>query len=254
MPYAAVREQQLWYEDIGEGDALVMLHGFTGTARFDLGAQIDSFSRFYRVIAPDLRGYGRSMPKPRPFGPDFYVQDALDTGALLDSLGIDRAHVLGYSDGAESAVLAAIERPDRVRSVVAWGLTGVFGPEIENVADVFLPAADWPEKRPAWTAEIIANQGAEWLEPMVEGWSSAIKQILAAGGDVSLGLAHEISCPVLLINGEHDEGNPEHLARQLAERIPDCTFEIWPGLGHPVHKQAPEAFHERVLAFLRTCP
>ena len=104
------------------------------------------------------------MPKPRPFGPDFYVQDALDTGALLDSLGIDRAHVLGYSDGAESAVLAAIERPDRVRSVVAWGLTGVFGPEIENVADVFLPAADWPEKRPAWTAEIIANRSTGWRQ------------------------------------------------------------------------------------------
>ena len=46
MPYAAVREQQLWYEDSGEGDAVVMLHGFTGTARSDLGAQIDTFSRF----------------------------------------------------------------------------------------------------------------------------------------------------------------------------------------------------------------
>ena len=141
-----------------------------------------------------------------------------------------------------------------MRSVVAWGLTGVFGPEIGTVADVFLPAADWPEKRPEWTAQIIANHGAEWLAPMVDGWSGAIKQILAAGGDVSLGLAHEIGCPVLLINGEHDEGNPEHLARQLAARIPICTFEIWPGLGHPVHKEAPEAFHARVLAFLRACP
>ena len=253
MPYAAVREQKLWYEDAGQGDAVIMLHGFTGTARTDLGAEIDCFSQFYRVIAPDLRGYGRSEPKPRPFGADFYVQDALDAGALLDHLGVDRAHVLGYSDGAESAVLAAIERPDRVRSVVAWGLTGVFGPEIEDVADVFLPASDWPVKRPGWTTEIIANHGAEWLAPMVEGWSSAIKQILAQGGDVSLGLAHEVQCPVLMINGEYDTGNPPHLARQLAERIPNCTFEIWPGLGHPVHKEAPEAFHARVLAFLRTC-
>jgi valacyclovir hydrolase len=251
MPYAAVNEQRLWYEDAGQGEAVLMLHGFTGTARSDLGVQIDYFGPFFRVIAPDLRGYGRSEPKPRMFGPDFYVQDALDVGALLDVLGIDQAHVLGYSDGAESAILAAIERPDRVRSVVAWGLTGVLGPEIENVADNFLPVSEWPEKRPDWTAEIVANHSAEWLVPMVEGWSAAIKQIVAAGGDVSLGLAHEIRCPVLLINGEHDTGNPEHLARQLAERIPDCTFEIWPGLGHPVHKEAPEAFQARVLAFLR---
>jgi valacyclovir hydrolase len=253
MPYATVNDQHLWYEDAGHGDAVVMLHGFTGTARADLGAEIDYFSQFYRVIAPDLRGYGRSEPKPRPFGPDFYVQDARDVGALLDWLDIDQAHVLGYSDGGESAVLVAIERPDRAASVVAWGLTGFFGPEIATVADVFLPASDWPEKRPAWTADIVARHGAGAVGPMVEGWSAAVKQIIAAGGDVSLGLAHEIQCPVLIINGEHDTGNPEHLARQLAERIPTCTFEIWPGLGHPVHKEAPAAFHARVLAFLRAC-
>lgn len=253
MPYADVNDQHFWYEEAGQGDAVVMLHGFTGTARADLGEEIDFFSRFYRVIAPDLRGYGRSGPKPRLFGPDFYVQDARDVGALLDVLGVDRAHVLGYSDGGESAVLVAIERPDRARSVVAWGLTGVFGPEIANVAEVFLPASEWPEKRPAWTADILARHGPDALEPMVEGWSAAVKQIIAAGGDVSLGLAHEIQCPVLMINGEHDTGNPEHLARQLAERIPACTFEIWPGLGHPVHKEAPKAFHARVLKFLQTC-
>ena len=75
--------------------------------------------------------------------------------------------------------------------------------------------------------------------------------VVAAGGDVSLGRAHEIRCPVLLINGEHDQGNPEYLARQLAQRIPNCCFEVWPGLGHPVHLEDPQRFHPRVLAFLQ---
>lgn len=254
MPYAEIRGQRLWYEDIGQGDALVLLHGFTGTARQHLGHQIDTLGRQYRVIAPDLRGYGRSQPKPRAFGPDFYVQDALDAGALLDHLGLQRAHVLGYSDGGESAILTAVERPDLARSVVAWGVTGVFGPEISRVAAAYLDLDSWQTARARWRDEIIANHGAESFEPMVAGWAMAIQMILAAGGDVSLSQAHAIECPVLLINGERDEGNPEYLVRQLAERIPNCTLEVWPGLGHPVHWEAPEQFHARLLAFLQPCP
>lgn len=251
MPFAFIRGQQLWYEDAGQGDAMLLLHGYTGTARADLAAEIDFFSQFYRVLAPDLRGYGRSEPKPRLFPADFYVQDALDAAALLDALGIARAHVLGYSDGGESALLVAIERPDLARSVTAWGVIGGFGPEINAIADSQVALDELDERRPGLRARIVDLHGAESLAPMVEGWSAAIGAIVAAGGDVSLGRAHEIRCPVLLINGEHDQGNPEYLARQLAQRIPNCCFEVWPGLGHPVHLEDPQRFHPRVLAFLQ---
>ena len=251
MSYAVVRDQQLWYEDTGHGDAVLLLHGYTGTARADLGAAIDFFSQFYRVIAPDLRGYGRSEPKPRVFAPDFYVQDALDAAAVLDTLGIERAHVLGYSDGGESALLVAIERPDLARSVTAWGVIGGFGPEMNAIAEDEVTLENLATRRPGMRERIIELHGADSLAPMVTGWSAAIRAIVADGGDVSLGLAHEIDCPVLLINGEHDQGNPEYLVRQLAERIPHCTLEIWPGLGHPVLLAASERFHARVLAFLQ---
>jgi valacyclovir hydrolase len=251
MPFARVRQQQLWYEDAGQGDAVLLLHGYTGTARADLGAEIDLFSQHYRVIAPDLRGYGRSEPKPRLFGPDFYVQDALDAAALLDSLGIAQAHVLGFSDGGESALLVAIERPGLARSVTAWGVIGGFGPEINAIAEGMVALDELEARRPGMRARIVDLHGEASLAPMVEGWSAAIHAIVAAGGDVSLGRAHEIRCPVLLVNGENDQGNPEYLARQLAQRIPRCTFEVWPGLGHPVHLEAPERFHPRVFAFLQ---
>lgn len=253
MSVAHIRGQDLWYEESGGGDAVLMLHGFTGTGRAHLGPQIDFFAQYYRVIAPDLRGYGRSEPKPRPFGADFYRQDALDAAALLDALGIETAHVLGYSDGAESAVLLAEERPDLARSVVVWGVTGVFDQEIERSARGFLPVEDWATRRPEWRQEIINLHGLESLAPIIEGWSAAILAILAAGGDVSLARAGSIRCPMLLINGEHDAGNPPHLARQLVARIPDCTFEIWPGLGHPVHREASDQLNQRALAFLNQC-
>ncbi len=250
MPFAHVRGQRLWYEDAGQGEAVLLLHGFTGTARSDLGAQIDYLSQTHRVVAPDLRGYGRSEPKPRVFTPDFYVQDALDAGALLDALSIERAHILGYSDGGETALLVAIERPDRTASVVAWGVAGALDTEIATLAADYADLATWETKRADWRAQIIARHGASSFEPMVTGWARAIQAMLAAGGDVSVSRAQQIRCPVLLINGEHDFGNPERLARRLAERIPDCVFEIWPGLGHPVHKEAADRFNARVLAFL----
>ncbi|HSN76440.1 MAG TPA: alpha/beta hydrolase [Anaerolineae bacterium] len=251
MPFAFVRGQHLWYEESGQGDAMLLLHGYTGTARADLGAEIDYFRQFYRVVAPDLRGYGRSEPKPRQFPADFYVQDALDVGALLDSLSISQAHVLGYSDGGESALLVAIERPDLARSVTAWGVIGGFGPEIKAIAESQVTLDDLDERRPGLRVRIVELHGEQSLAPMVEGWSAAVTALVAAGGDVSLGRAHTIRCPVLLINGEHDQGNPEYLARQLAARIPFCTFEVWLGLGHPVHREAPDAFHARVLDFVR---
>lgn len=251
MPFAHVRGQQLWYEDVGQGEAALLLHGFTGTARSDLSAQIDFLSQTYRVVAPDLRGYGRSEPKPRVFTPDFYVQDALDAGALLDALSIEQAHILGYSDGGETALLVAIERPDRAASVAAWGVAGALDTEIAAIAADYADLAAWETKRAEWRAQIIDRHGAASLEPMVTGWAEAIQAMLAAGGDVSLSRAQQIRCPVLLINGEHDVGNPERLARPLAARIANCVFEIWPGLGHPVHKEAPDRFNERILAFLR---
>ena len=117
MPFAFVREQHLWYEDAGQGDAMLLLHGSTGTARVDLGAAIGFFSQYCRVVAPDLRGYGRSGPKPRLFGPDFYVQDALDAAALLDSLGIAQAHDPGNPE--------YLEAPERFHPRVLSFLQGV---------------------------------------------------------------------------------------------------------------------------------
>lgn len=250
MPYAEVRGQRLWYEDVGQGDAVLMLHGFTGTAQADLSRQIEWFSRSYRVIAPDLRGYGRSLPKPRQFPVDFYVQDALDAAALLEALGIERAHVLGYSDGGESAVLVGIERPERVRSIVAWGVAGQVAPELLAIAEDYADLAAWPSRRGQWLEQIEARHGPGAWEPMVSGWVAAMRGLAAAGGDISYRRAHEIRRPVLLMNGEHDRGNPIPLLYALASRIPHCQVEVWPGLGHPIHVEATEAFNRRVQRFL----
>src|SRR3954447_8680146 len=111
------------YEEHGAGDPVLLMHGFTESAR-DLAGVIDGLAPHYRVIAPDLRGYGRSQPQPRDYPVDFYQRDARDMAALLGHLGITRAHITGFSDGSEVALLVAIQNPELARSVVAWGIAG----------------------------------------------------------------------------------------------------------------------------------
>ena len=72
----------LSYLDLGQGQPLLFIHGFTGTALGDLGDLIAEFEAGYHVIAPDLRGYGASRPPNRDFPPDFYERDAADRSSL----------------------------------------------------------------------------------------------------------------------------------------------------------------------------
>jgi GNAT superfamily N-acetyltransferase len=96
---------KLAYVDQGNHHPLVMLHGFSGTAHRHLDTLIDEFRSEYRVLAPDLRGYGASQPPGRDFPPQFIERDADDVAELLDALGCSRSVVLGFSDGGESGLV-----------------------------------------------------------------------------------------------------------------------------------------------------
>jgi valacyclovir hydrolase len=242
---------QIAYHDRGDGLPLLLLHGFTGTARGHLGALIDDLSAEYRVIAPDLRGYGASQPPQRSFPDDFYQRDAADMVALLDALAPDPVVVLGFSDGAEVALLVAAKRPDLVRGVVSWGVAGIIAPAMVDSVQSWLPVENWGPSREEWRQEIVAWHGDEQLKPMIEGWVRAAGAIAAAGGNVCLVEAAEIHCPVLLINGEGEIGNPPEDVKRLAARIPDCRLEFVAESGHPVHEHQQERFMALVCSFLQ---
>src|SRR5215211_3985816 len=120
MPEIMLPDATLHYEEAGSGDPLLLLHGGLGTALLHYRREIPFFAERYRVIAPDMRGYGGSSP-PREYPIDFYQQDAADMAALLDSLDARPAHVLSWSDGSIVALVLAVMRPDLVRSLALWG-------------------------------------------------------------------------------------------------------------------------------------
>ena len=107
----------LHYEEKGAGEPLILLHGNGEDGSYFKG-QIERFSEHYRVIAPDTRGHGRS---PRGSAPFTIRQFAEDLAGFMDGLGISRAIILGFSDGANIAMRFALDYPERVRALVLNG-------------------------------------------------------------------------------------------------------------------------------------
>jgi valacyclovir hydrolase len=243
MPILDVNGATIDYGDTG-GDkpVVVLLHGWLGAWDDEFGPEIEWLRPHYRVLAPSLRGYGRSGPKPRTYSRDFYRCDAKDVAAWLDALGVPRAHIVGYSDGGEVALLMPIIRPDLVRSVAAWGAVGYFSPEQRPRVQSY-----WP---PTWVSERTrALQGSEYIDRLVLGWVNAVKQIIDSGGNVSLEQAHTIACPVLLMLGRDDALNPEHVGRKLVERIPNGRQVMFDGR-HAVHREQTDLFRDTLWQHL----
>jgi len=238
------------YHDEGQGKPLLLLHGFTGTARSHMGLLIDDLCRDRRVIAPDLRGYGASRPPERDFPPDFYQRDADDMAHLIDQLELGPVSVIGFSDGAESAILLAARRPDLVAKLIAFGVSGVISAPMAAAAQRWLPVAAWGPERAEWRAEIIADQGEERIEPLVAGWAAAARAIRASGGNICYQESAHVRCPTLLINGDGELYNlPEDFAR-LAARIPKAQSEIIAQSSHAIQLDQPDRLRSMIRAFL----
>src|SRR5437764_13552401 len=114
MPFQEANGVQLYYEDEGQGTPVLLLHGAFNTARSQFGHLMERFwERGYRVIAPDLRGYGGSRPPQRDYPPHFYERDMQDVSSLVQALGTGPVHVIGISDGGFVGLLLALHHPEQ---------------------------------------------------------------------------------------------------------------------------------------------
>lgn len=237
---------RLHYEDLRPGSAatpVIAMPGLLGRARDQLGASMDWLhERGFRVMGLTLRGYGDSLPKPRDFPDNFYHRDCGDLLAFMDALQIKRAHLLGYSDGGEVALIAAGKYPERVASCLAIGAIGHFGAELRPVFQRVYPGG-WiseSEKRVHGIVDPARFTGA-WLRSMT--------RMIDAGGDVSLSMAHEIACPLLLMLGRNDKLNPAHYGQRFVKRVKHGQLALL-DCGHAVQDHLPEEFRRLALRHL----
>ena len=239
----------LSYQVFGEGRPLLLIHGNTGTAQTHLGNLINQLQANYRIIAPDLRGYGASQPPQRTYPPNFYQRDADDMGFLLKHLNGESVVVLGFSDGSESAILLAAAYPELVCGVIGWGVSGVISPEMLNRVQAWLPVpekADWND----WQKHIAELHGEKQVQPMIEGWVNAAAAIVANGGNVCYEEAAQVQCPTLLINGDGEVGNTVRDVTRLVERLPQGRVEFVANSGHAIQNDQPDILFQLILEFL----
>ena len=222
---------QLNFIEKGSGKPLLLLHG-NGESSAYFEKQIPCFSREYRVIAIDTRGHGRSPRGDAPFTIRQFAEDLRD---FMDTQGIERAHILGFSDGGNIALTFALAWPRRVDRLVLNGANlnpaGVKR-TVQLPIELGYRAASLCASRSA-----SARRHAELLGLMVNE------------PDISPQTLKELHLPVLVIAGTRDMIRQSH-TRLISESLPDGRLVLLPG-DHFIAAKNAGAFNAAVAAFLR---
>ena len=255
----------------GQGSALVMLHGFTGSAvTWDFLRP--ALEERHRLIAVDLPGHGRSSS---PSDPGRYSLDrlAVDLSALLDSLEVQRAAIMGYSMGGRAALRFAVAQPNRISALIlestSPGLSDAAERDARATSDALLADAierdgveafvsRW-ERLPLWQSQrAMPDAGRRALREQrlansARGLANSLRGAGSGAYQDVLNVARGIASPALIIVGELDTKYVE-LGRQLAHAIPNATIQIVDNCGHAVHFEKPDSFAASVAAFLGKIP
>src|SRR5687767_2926539 len=192
---------RIYYEEYGSGDPMLLLPGFSQSFE-ELSALRAALSASYRVIAADLPGSGRSEPQPRAYTASYFEDDAGSFAALLHYVNAEPAHLIGFSDGGDVALLMAVLSSRAVRSVVTWGAAGCLSDPEGHLRNAMFNIIDHPiPPLQAYSKQLVATYGTANARAMTQNFVGAIGEIIERGGDISLSKAGSITCPVLLIAG-----------------------------------------------------
>ena len=166
MPKVLVDGVGIYYEEEGTGEPVLLLHGALGTGRRHFRRQAAALAPRYRVILPDTYGYGKSDRRAE-FSPDFYYEDAAQMAGLLRALGIDRAHVGGFSDGAIIALCLALDFPELVHSLALAGASSYIDEPMVAELRKLTP----PEALPEPLQQALARaHGDDYWRDLVRVW------------------------------------------------------------------------------------
>ena len=233
----------LFFRDSGEGEPLLLLHGFTGCGD-DWKHVFAEPLQGYRIIAPDLPAHGRS-PNPRN---DFKFADvARDVFALLDELKIDRVKAIGMSAGANTLLHMATQQPDRVIAFVHVSGTPRFPDQARAIMRAITEESrsdgEWTEMRGRH------HLGDDQIRAL---WRYA-REFANDREDMNFDAARlsKITARTLIVHGDRDPLYPVEQAVELYRSIPNASLCVVPGGGHgPIFGDQAEVFRRISAEFL----
>jgi pimeloyl-ACP methyl ester carboxylesterase len=257
MQRISVNGARIAFVESGRGLPVLLLHGLGGS-HDDWRLQLHEFAAHFRVLVPDLRGFGASERR-EPFTVQQHARDML---ALLASQGIERAHVIGLSMGGAIAIDMALRAPERVGALV-----------LVNTAPGFT-LTNWQRRRMAWLRVFIATflgvgavarfYGRGFFPARGQGrlrkrlirhasttsrwvYLASLRSLTRWNAESRL---RSIQAPVLVLGAEFDMTTSAEKKRWAA-RIPRTRFVEIPGSRHHSEQDSPDRFNREVLDFLR---
>ena len=238
-----VDEVTLYYEVYGKGDPVLLLHGGLFGYLDEFAAYIDELSKRYKVIAPAMRGHGRSEVGNKPFSPQLQANEAL---AILKKVTDKPAIVIGFSHGATTAYWLTATSPPSVTKLVAIGNGLRTSPKVIEWAKG-LTAASFTQANAGFV------RARKQLMPHPEHWDKFLERLLAyyaSKNSIPGEMLKEINCPVLVIGGDRDFYNPVEMFAETAANLANAQLLILPNCGHVDSLQRPVVLKEFILPFV----
>jgi pimeloyl-ACP methyl ester carboxylesterase len=234
---------RIWYAVYGQGRPVILLHGGMGNGG-NFGYQVQELvAAGYQVIVVDSRGQGRSSWDGRPYS---YELMGSDVFAVMDRLGISRAAIVGWSDGACTGLVMAKQKPERIAGVFFFAC---------NVDKTGTLPFEMTPRIERCLSRHIKDYAA--LSPAPEGFetmSQALQVMQRDQPNYSAADLASIAVPVTVALGESDEFIRHEHARYIAETIPSARYVALAGVSHFAPVQRPALFNEAVREFLGALP
>lgn len=234
---------RIWYAEWGgrsKGAPVLLLHGGFGNSNYFGGLIAVLVEHGYRVVAMDSRGHGRSTRSDAPYSYHLMAEDVI---GLLDALKMQRVSVVGWSDGGIIGLDLALNHPDRLDRLFAFGAN----------ADMS-GAKDAVDKNPVFGAYLQRVQGEyRGLSPTPDQWdsfSAAILKMWETQPSFGAAQLRSIRVPTTIADGEYDEAVRREHTEYMAATIPGARLVILPNVSHFAMLQSPAEFDAAVLAFL----
>lgn len=234
---------QIYFESLGTGEPLLLLHGFSGSGQDWLPTAAE-WSPGFQLILPDLRGHGRSSILSKPFR---HQDAATDIFALLDRLQIGSCKGVGVSGGGNVLLHMSTRQPQRIKAMVLVSATPYFPPQARSIM------SQYADSLPREQRESLVRRHSGG-EAQVRALLESTKSFAVSYDDMNFTppLLSTIQARTLIVQGDRDPLYPVELSVEMARAIPQSQLWILPNAGHgPVFGEKWADFQKTTAAFLR---
>ena len=238
--YVQTKDAKIYYEVYGKGQPIVLLHGGLFGSTVEFADFIDQLKQKFQVIAISTRGHGKSEIGTEPLTLEQRANDAM---TVINAVTKDSVMVLGFSDGGYSAYKLGAMYPKRVKKMIVIG-AGEIRPGLREFKFTAKQAMEMD--KPFWEQQLKLMPEPNRVEDLFTQVANCYNNVT-----VSKDLLSTIKCPVLVIAGDKDGGNPVERVVSAARFIPNHQISIIPNTGHGCHNDNFGAAWASIVPFLK---